>query len=129
MTSTGIFILRMVCMKASFHCVALNLSARPESTAATKTPVPAADNQLIVNRAASAFALTGTTGGIRCTRLCSAGMSHTGSDNDPLSGEPRTAVLIVTPPSALFNVVFHAGDPHSAQQRIKIGQGVQAWMV
>ena len=64
--------------------------------------MPAADSQLIANRAASGLALTGATGGIRCTRLCSDGMSHTGSDSVPPNVEPSSVVLNVTPENRLF---------------------------
>src|ERR1700754_3334989 len=117
---------RMVCMNASFHCAALNLSTKPESSAATNTPVPAVDNQLIVNLAASAFALTGATGGIRCTRLCSAGMSHTGSDSEPANGEPRKVVENVTPENRPLSSFLNSGTPHNAQHAIKITQGIHA---
>src|ERR1700682_2311911 len=126
MTSTGIFIRRMVSMKASFHCVGFSLSTRPERSAATKTPVPAVDNQLIVNRAASAFAFTGATGGIRCTRLCSAGMSQTGSDSEPLNVEPSSVVVNVIPENRLLRDFLNSGTPHSAQQAIRITHGIHA---
>ena len=57
MTSTGIFMRRAVARAASFHWLAVKPSISPDSSAATKTPVPAADNQLIVKRAASGFAV------------------------------------------------------------------------
>ena len=59
MTSTGIFIRCIVCRNASFHWLALSPRTSPESSAATKTPVPAAESQLIAKRAASGFAFTG----------------------------------------------------------------------
>ncbi len=50
---------------ASFHCAAVNPRNSADRSAATKTPVPAVDNQLIVNVAASGFASGLATGGVR----------------------------------------------------------------
>ena len=126
MTSTGIFIRCIVCTNASFHCVAFSLSTRPERIAATNTPVPAADSQLIANRAASGLALTGATGGMRCTRLCSDGMSHTGSDSVPPNVEPSSVVVNLMPENRSFRNFLNSGMPHSAQQTIRITHGSQA---
>ncbi len=48
-------------------------------SAATNTPVPAADSQLIVNFAASGFASGLTTGGVRWTLLWRSGISQAGT--------------------------------------------------
>src|SRR5437870_4694352 len=101
---------RAVRTNASFHCAAVRRSASPERIAATNTPVPAVDNQLKVNLAASGFASGLATGGIRCTWLCNDGMSHTGSEN-------------------ALSVFLNAGIPHSAQQRIRIAHGIHANIV
>src|SRR6266550_8794181 len=120
---------RSVWTRASFHCAPVNLSTKPDKIAATKTPVPAADNQLMVNRATSGFALIGATGGIRCTRLCSVGMSHTGSESVPAKGEPRSVVAKVTPEKTLFRYFLNSGIPQRAQQRIRITHGNHAKIV
>ena len=46
---------------------ALSRNTRPVRSAATKTPVPAAESQLMVNWAASGLAPAATTGGMRWT--------------------------------------------------------------
>ena len=61
---------------ACFHWAALNFKMSPVRMAAKTTPVPAAESQLMTNLAASGLAFTGATGGMRSTRLCSAGMSQ-----------------------------------------------------
>src|SRR5438309_8372011 len=101
---------RPVRTNASFHCAAVRRSASPERIAATNTPVPAVDNQFKVNLAPSGFASGFATGGIRCTRLCSDGISHTGSEIS-------------------LTVFLNAGIPHKPQQRMRIPQGVQANIV
>src|SRR5437870_8978773 len=101
---------RAVRTNASLHCAAVRRSASPERIAATNTPVPAVDNQFKVNLAASGFASALATGGIRCTRLCSEGMSHTGAEN-------------------AFRVFLNAGMPHKAQQRMRMAHGVHANIV
>ena len=126
MTRTGVFIRCAVCLKTLFHCAAESLSTSPEISAATNTPVPAADNQLMVKRAASGFAFSGATGGMRCTRLCRAGMSHTGSESVPANGEPRSVVLNFTPEKRLFRKALNSGMPQSAQQRMRMIHGVHA---
>src|SRR5215471_4975713 len=88
MTRTGTFIRRAVRDIASRHCAADSLRYSPDRSAATKTPVPAADSQLIVNLAASGFASGLTTGGVRWTLLWRSGISHAGSDSVPLNGDP-----------------------------------------
>src|SRR6266568_2667254 len=95
MTRTGIFMRCSVREVASFHCAAFILRTRPERIAATNTPVPAADSQLMTKRAVSGFALAGATGGMRCTMLCSAGMSHAGREGAPENLEWRSVVLKV----------------------------------
>src|SRR5207244_6551563 len=85
-------------------------SASPERMAATNTPVPAVDNQFKVNLAASGFASGLTIGGIRCTRLCSDGISHTGRENE-------------------LSVFLNAGIPHNAQQRMRMADSVHANIV
>src|SRR5437660_2442914 len=126
MTSTGVFIRCAVCLKTLLHCAADNLSTSPEMSAATNTPVPAADNQLMVKRAASGFAFSGATGGMRCTRLCRAGMSHTGSESVPANGEPTSVVLNFTPEKRLLRNALNSGMPQSAQQRMRMIHGVHA---
>src|SRR3954465_6219283 len=56
MTRTGIFMRRIVCTNTFLHWAAESLSTSPEMSAATNTPVPAADSQLIVKRAAAGLA-------------------------------------------------------------------------
>src|SRR2546425_4579374 len=114
---------------ASFHCAAVSLRTRPDKVAATNTPVPAADNQLMVNRAASGLALIGATGGIRCTRLCNVGMSQTGSESVPAKGEPRSVVAKVMPEKRLLRYFLNSGMPQTAQQRISITHGNHAYTV
>src|SRR5246127_4535398 len=116
----------MVRMKASFHCVAFSLRTSPERSAATKTPVPAADSQLIAKRATSGLALTGATGGIRWTRLCSDGMSQTGSDSVPPNVEPSSVVVNLIPENRLLRYALTSGTPHNAQQAIRITHGIHA---
>src|SRR5215472_17517342 len=123
---------RAVRRTASFHWAALIPRTRPDSSAATKTPVPAADSQLMTKRAASGLAFGGATGGMRWTRLCRAGMSHAGRESVPESVESRNVVLNVTPEKTLFMKVLNFGKgggpllPQSTQQRIKIAHGSQA---
>src|SRR5262252_5627295 len=105
-----------VCTNEAPHCAPLSLSTSPDSKAATNTPVPAADSQLMTKRAASGLAFSGATGGMRCTRLCSAGMSHPGSDSVPLNFEPSSVVEKVTFENRLLRNVLNAGAPQSAQQ-------------
>src|ERR1017187_9576266 len=119
MTSTGTFIRRAVRKKASFHWAAVKRSASPERRAATKTPVPAAESQLITKRAPSGFAPASAT----------AGMPHPGRESVPVNGEPRSVVLTFTSEKTLFSVVFHLGIPQMPQQRIRIIQGSQAYAV
>src|ERR1051325_4311812 len=126
MTSTGVFIRCAVWLKTLFHCAAESLSTSPELSPATHTPVPAAESQLMVKRAASGLAFTGATGGMRCTRLCSDGMSHTGSESVPANGEPRSVLLNFTPEKRPLRNALKSGMPQSAQQRIRTIQGVQA---
>src|SRR6266545_4909554 len=109
MTRTGIFIRRRVRAVASLHCARFILRTRPDSTAATNTPVPAAESQLIVKRAASGFALGAATGGIRCTRLCRAGISQPGSESVPLNLEPRSVVLILMSEKRPLRYAFQVG--------------------
>src|SRR4051812_5313601 len=129
MTSTGIFMRRAVPTNASFHCAADSPSTSPDSSAATKTPVPAADSQLMAKRAASGFAFAGATGGTRITWLRRAGMSHTGSDSVPASGEPSSVVFTGTSAKTLLRAFFHAGAPHSAQHSTRITHGSHACTV
>ena len=68
----------------------------------------------------------GATGGIRCTRLCSAGMSHTGSESVPAKGEPSSVVAKVAPENRLFMYFLKSGVPQSAQHRIRITHGSHA---
>src|SRR5882757_11047749 len=98
----------------------------PESSAATNTPVPAAESQLIVNLATSALAFVAATGGIRCTKLCKAGMSQAGSESVPAKGEPNNVVANFTSAKTLFRYFLNSGIPQSAQQMIRITQGIQA---
>src|ERR1700693_2321299 len=98
-------------MKESFHCTAFSLRTNPDRSAATNTPVPAADSQLMTNFAASGLALIGATGGIRCTRLFNDGMSQTGSESVPANGEPRSVVAKVTPEKRPFRYFLKDGQP------------------
>ena len=107
MTSTGTRMRRAVAAMAIAHCFAVRRSISPESSAATNTPVPAAESQLRVKRAASGFAPGAATGGMRCTALCSAGISITGCEME-------------------LSVFLTAGLPHSAQQTIRIAHGIHA---
>src|SRR6202162_2250790 len=115
--------------KESFHCNALSLRTNPDRIAATNTPVPAADSQLMMNFATSGLALIGATGGIRCTKLFNDGMSHTGSESVPANGEPRSVVAKVTPEKRLFRYFLNSGMPQRAQQRIRITHGNHAKIV
>src|SRR2546426_584351 len=65
MTRTGVFMRRAVRTMVSFHWAALSMSTIPDRSAATNTPVPAADSQLMTKRAASGLAPKGATGGFR----------------------------------------------------------------
>src|SRR5262252_2167584 len=118
-----------VCATASFHCAAESFSTRPVSSAATKTPVPAADSQLSTKRAASGFAPSAATGGVRCTRLCRAGMSHAGNDSVPPNGEPSSVVLNVTEENRLLRYFLKSGMPQIAQHRIRMTHGSNAYAV
>src|SRR5689334_4197305 len=120
---------RSVWRSASPHCGPDRRSTRPERTAATKTPVPAAESQLMAKRAASGLAFTGATGGIRCTMLCSAGMSQTGSDSVPANLDPSSVVENVTLENRLFRNVLNAGAPHRAQQATRMIHGIHAEIV
>ena len=75
---------------------ALNFNTIPVRIAATKTPVPAADSQLMENTAASALALGGATGGMRCTSPCREGICQVGSDKVPPRAEPSRVAWILT---------------------------------
>ncbi len=87
---------------ASFHCAPVSFNTRPVNRAATNTPVPDADNQLMVKRATSGFAPGGATGGMRCTKPWSAGMSQTGRESEPPKFEPNSVVVNETPENKLF---------------------------
>src|SRR3954465_10952158 len=126
MTRTGITIRFMVREKASAHCAALSLNASPEMMAATNTPVPAAESQLIAKRAPSGFAFTGATGGTRWTRLCSAGMFQPGKESVPSNAPPNSVVWNFTLEKRLLRKAFTGGEPHTPQQMIRIPQGTQA---
>jgi len=78
MTSTGIFICAWSCNEGVLPLRCAQLSARPESTLRQKRLWPAAA-PVDVNSGAR-FRVDGYEGGIRCTRLCSAGHVQTGSD-------------------------------------------------
>src|SRR4249920_475138 len=119
----------MVWPNAAFHCAAFSFNANPERTAATNTPVPAAESQLIVNRAASGFALMGAIGGIRCTRLCSAGISQTGSESVPPNVDPSSVVVNLMSAKMLFKYFLNSGTPHMAQQRMRMAHGSHAYIV
>jgi hypothetical protein len=88
--------------------------------------VPAADSQLIANLAASGLALTGATGGIRCTRLLSEGMSHTGSESVPAKGDPRRVVLNLTLEKTPFKPRLESRRSPERAARHEIIQGSQA---
>src|SRR5437764_864340 len=83
----------------------------------------AADSQLMANRAASGLAFSGATGGMRWTMLCSAGISHTGSDRVPPKVEPSKVVVNFMPENRLFRKVLNSGTPQSAQQAIRMTHG------
>src|SRR5687767_13107501 len=117
---------RRVLIDASLHCERVSLRTRPDKSAATKTPVPAAESQLTLKRAASGMASGATTGGVRCTWLWSAGMSQTGKERLPERFEPRSVDLIGTPEKRPFSVVLLDGRPQSAQHKIRIVQGSHA---
>src|ERR1039458_1503873 len=120
---------RRVRAVASFHWAALNFRAKPVSRAATKTPVPAADSQLMLNTAPSGLAFTATTGGMRCTRLCNAGICQAGSERVPPNFEPSSIALIFTLAKRVLRWAFQVGMPQMAQQRIRMVHGSQAYTV
>src|SRR5262249_11307016 len=128
-TSTGMRMRAIVRANASRHCAADSRSTRPESSAATNTPVPAADSQLMVKRATSGLALAGATGGMRWTRLCREGISHAGSDSVPAKAPPRSRVLNLTEENRLLSDFLNSGSPQIAQQAMRIAHGNQAWSV
>ena len=116
----------MVRTNTLFHCAGESRSTSPEMSAATNTPVPAADSQLMVKRAASGLAFTAATGGMRCTRLCRAGISHAGSDSVPAKGEPSSVVLNLNPEKRLLRNALNSGMPQSAQHRMRMIHGIHA---
>src|ERR1044071_1606426 len=118
---------RSVCENACFHCARVSPSTKPEMIAATNTPVPTADTQLSVNCAPSGLAFGAATGGMRCTRLCSPGMSHLGADSVPVNFEPNSVVSNLTVPNRSLSQAFLS--PHTRQGAIRIAHGSQAWMV
>ncbi len=126
MTSTGVFIRRSVREVASRHWAPDIRSTNPVASAATNTPVPAADSQFRVKRAASGFAPGGAIGGIRWTRAFSAGMSQNGRDSVPPSFVPRRVVSNFTPEKSALSVFLNSGAPHRAQQAMRMAQGSQA---
>src|SRR5262252_1692349 len=126
MTRTGVFMRLSVLVTASFHWSAFMRSTRPVKREATKTPVPAAEIQLMVKRAASGLAVAAATGGMRCTMLWSAGMSQAGSESVPAKGEPRSVVLMGTPAKSSLKAFLMGGHPQMAQHMIKIAQGNHA---
>src|SRR5439155_4647893 len=89
-------------MQASEQGVGCSVRAREEDTEPPEIRVPAAESQLMVNRAASGLALIGATGGMRCTRLCKAGMSQTGSESVPVNGEPSSVEANLMPEKRLL---------------------------
>src|SRR5664279_5184713 len=125
----GIFMRRRVRVVASIHWAALNFRVKPVSRAATKTPVPAAENQLMLKTAPSGLAFGSATGGMRCTRLCNAGICHVGSERVPANFEPSSVVLIFTLARRVLRWAFQVGMPQMAQQRIKMVHGNQAYTV
>ena len=74
---------------ACFHCAPDSRSTRPVRIAASTTPVPAADSQLIVNFAASGLAPPGR-GRHALHQVVQCGISQTGSDNGPPNFEPKS---------------------------------------
>src|SRR6185503_18158125 len=126
MTSTGTFMRLAVRAIASRHWAARRRSARPVSSAARNTPVPAADSQLMVKRATSGLAPAAAAGGIRCTRLCRCGISQAGADSGPDNEDPKRWVLMVTADNEPLRYFFQVGAPQMAQQTIKMAQGSQA---
>src|SRR3954471_9546836 len=125
----GVFIRPRVCAIACFHCAPDIPSTRPVSSAATNTPVPAADSQLSTNCAASGLALAAPTGGIRWTRLWSAGMSHTGRDSVPVSLEPNSVVSNLVPASRPSSQSLLDLKPQNTQHAIRIAHGSHAYAV
>ena len=119
----------MIRMQASEQGVGCSVRAREEDTEPPEIRVPAAESQLMVNRAASGLALIGATGGMRCTRLCKAGMSQTGSESVPVNGEPSSVEANLMPDKRLLRYFLNSGMPHRAQQRMRITQGSQACIV
>src|SRR6266581_4020531 len=104
MTSTGVFIRRVLRATDSFHYFALMRKARLERSAAMNTPVPAAESQLMVNFAASGFAPGLPTGGVRCTLPSRSGMLQTGREIVPENFDPSSVVSNFT----FFNDSFAA---------------------
>src|ERR1035438_10052112 len=102
---------------------------KPVRIAARKTPVPAADNQLTAKTAPSGLAFGSTTGGMRCTRLCNAGICQVGSERVPANFEPSSVVLIFTLARRVLRWAFQVGIPQTAQQTIKMVHGNQAYTV
>src|SRR5436190_15665402 len=103
--------------------------ARPDSSAATNTPVPAAEIQLIVKTAPSGFAPGFATGGMRCTFLSRSGIANVGSESVPENFEPISVVSNFTFFIDSFAAFLKGGLPHSAQHRIRIIHGVHASIV
>ena len=70
--------------------------------------------------------MSGATGGMRCTRLCRAGMSQPGKESVPLKAEPSSVVLNLMLENRLFRYTRQVGIPQMAQQTIRIDHGTQA---
>src|SRR5437763_243128 len=107
MTRTGVFIRCAVCLKTLFHCAAESLSTSPEISAATNTPVPAADNQLRVKSAVHSTEKTPDTTSVIRWNSFVADAYHCMIANEP----PATSVAGHTsktcfqvPPSIFTNV-------------------------
>src|SRR5258707_11454863 len=56
-------------------------------------------------------------------------MSQPGNESVPVSGEPRSVVLIFTPEKRLLSFVLLVGRPQNAQHAMRIAQGSQAYAV
>src|ERR1039457_3439821 len=125
----GIFMRRSVRTVASPHWAALIFRTKPVRIAARKTPVPAADSQLMAKTAPSGLAFAATTGGMRCTRLCNAGICQAGSERVPPNFEPSSIALIFTLAKSVLRWTFQVGMPQMAQQAIKMVHGIQAYTV
>src|SRR5579871_4229941 len=96
---------------------------RPERMAAMRMPEPVAVIQFNPKTAGSLVGL-GTTGGTRCTRLCSAGTGNCGLVI-LLGGVDQCAVEVKTF-SGVFTMVLKVCVPHRKTTRLRITHGTHA---